>query len=189
MTAVSQSARLISPQEYLDGELVSEIRHEYFAGDIVAMAGASLNHNYIAGDIFTALNVHLRGKKCRAFMNDMKAHIHKNGDDWFYYPDVMVNCDPAGQHKYFCDTPGVIIEVLSPDTEQKDRREKRLAYEMIDALRTYVLVAQDRRELTIFRRTHEGWSREVLPDDGATLRLPELDFAMTLDAIYERTEL
>ena len=189
MSLVSQSSRWISPEDYLEGELASELRHEYFAGEVVAMAGASLNHNRIAGDIFTALNVHLRGKKCDAFMNDMKAHIHERGDDWFYYPDIMVNCDPAGQHQYHCDTPSLIVEVLSPDTEAKDRREKRLAYEMIAPLRTYVLVAQDRRELIIFRRTTEGWSREVLPDAGDTLRVPELDFALSLDTIYARTGL
>ena len=189
MSTASHLRPWISPEEYLQGELVSEIRHEYFAGEVVAMAGASANHNHIAGNIFGQLYLHLRGKKCAPFMNDMKAHVHARGDDWFYYPDVMVNCDPAGQHKYFCDTPSLIIEVLSPDTEAKDRREKRLAYEMIAPLRTYALVAQERREILIFRRTAEGWSREVLPDAGDVLRVPELDFELSLDAIYERTGL
>jgi Uma2 family endonuclease len=196
MKALGRSKHWISPEDYLEGELRSEVRHEYFAGeivpmasDIVAMARASVNHNRIAGDIFAALNTHLRGKKCEAFMNDMKAHIKREDDDWFYYPDVMVNCDPAGQHKYFCDTPSVIIEVLSPETEAKDRREKRLAYEMIAALKTYVLVAQDKREVFIFRRTDHGWAREVLPDDGDALRLPDLEFTLPLDTIYGRTGL
>lgn len=82
--------------------------------------------NYIAGNIFGELYAHLRGKTCAPFMNDMKAHVHSAEDDWFYYPDVMVNCDPAGQHKYFCNTPSIILEVLSPDSEMRDRREKRL---------------------------------------------------------------
>ena len=122
MSAVSQSQRWISPEEYMQGELLTDIRHEYFAGEIVAMAGASLNHNRIAGNIYAEMHAHLRGKCCEAFINDMKAHIHQRGDDWYYYPDVMVNCDPAGQQKYFCETPLVIIEVLSPDNEAKDRR-------------------------------------------------------------------
>lgn len=189
MSAVTQRKRWISPEEYLRGELDSQIRHEYFAGEVVAMAGASVNHNFIAGNIFAALHARLVGKKCSPFINDMKAHIQQRGDDWFYYPDVMVNCDPTGQQTYFCDTPSVIVEVLSPSTEGKDRREKRLAYEMIAALHTYVLVAQDERDVVIFRRTPEGWSREALPDDGDTLRLPELEFAISLDQIYVRTGL
>lgn len=189
MSAVSTRVSWISPEEYLKSELLSDVRHEYFAGEVVAMAGASEAHNYIAGNIFAALHGQLRGKRCAPFMNDMKAHIHHRDDDWFYYPDVMVNRESSGQHKYYCDTASVIIEVLSPETEGKDRREKRLAYEMIATLRTYVLVAQEQRELTVFRRTETGWSRELLPEDGGLLRLPELEFAMPVDSIYERTAL
>jgi Uma2 family endonuclease len=190
MSTVSDLKPWISPEEYLQGELLGEIRHEYFAGEVFAMAGASENHNHIAGNIFAALHVHLAGKKCAPFMNDMKAHVQSAGDDWFYYPDVMVNCDPAGQHRYFCDTPAVIVEVLSPESEMRDRREKRLAYEKIAALHTYALVSQERREVLIFRRKPEGgWTREVLPEAGDAVRLPELDFTLPLEAIYARTGL
>ncbi len=190
MSTATSTTAWISPEEYLRGELLSEIRHEYFAGEVFAMAGASEAHNFIAGSIFGELYTHLRGKTCAPFINDMKAHIHSEGDDWFYYPDVMVSCDPAGRHKYYCDTPSVIVEVLSPATETTDRREKRLAYEKIPTLHTYVLVAQDRRELLIFRRKPGGgWSREVLPDAGDALRVPELEFVLPLDVIYARTGL
>ena len=154
------------------------------------MAGSSANHNHMAGNIFGELYAHLRGKKCAPFMNDMKAHIESDGDEWFYYPDVMVNCDPAGQHTYYCDSPSVIVEVLSPATEATDRREKRLAYEKIAALHTYILVAQDRRELLIFRRKPEGgWLRETLTAASDALRIPELEFVLPLDTIYARTGL
>ena len=190
MSTATASTPWISPEDYLQGELLSEIRHEYFAGEVFAMAGASLSHNRIAGDIFNALQTHLRGKRCESFINDMKAHIHSEGDDWYYYPDVMVNCDPAGQHTYYCESPSVIVEVLSPATEATDRREKRLAYEKIAALHTYVLVAQDRREVLIFRRKPEGgWSRETLTAATDALRLPELEFVLPLDTIYARTGL
>lgn len=190
MSAVRETSRWISPEEYLESELLSEVRHEYLAGAIYAMAGASEEHNLITGDIFTELNLHLRGKTCRVFMNDMKAHLRLNNEDWFYYPDVLVNCDSAGQHEYYCDTPSVIFEVLSPATERTDRREKRIAYEAIPQLHTYVLVAQEIREVIIYRRFGDSWTqwtREVLPENGHTLRIPELDFSITLDAIYQRT--
>jgi Uma2 family endonuclease len=80
----------------------------------------------------------------------------------------------------------VIFEVLSPDTEALDRREKRLAYQGIPTLHTYVLVAQDKRELTIYRRGDNGWTRELLPEQGNVLRLPQIDFEIGLDAIYDR---
>ena len=193
MSAVRRPKNWISPEDYIAGELTSEVRHEYYAGEVVAMSceplamgGASLTHNVIAGNIFADLHVHLRGKKCQPFINDMKAHIHKKEDDWFYYPDVMVNCDPAGQHQFHCDTPSVIVEVMSPSTERIDRREKRMAYEKIPALHTYILVSQERREVTIHRRIGEDWTTERLPEGGDALHIPELEFTMPLDAIYDR---
>ncbi len=186
----------ISPEEYLESELRSELRHEYFAGEIFAMAGASVEHNRIAGDIFTALNLHLRGKKCEAFMNDMKAHLEREKDEWFYYPDVMVNCDPAGQHKYFCDTPAIVFEVLSESTAALDRREKRLAYQNIPSLHTYLLVDQERCHVAIYRRTPTEWTHEVIEAPGTAqltadhfLDLPEIDFRLPLSTIYERVPL
>ena len=189
MSAVHKLNDWISPADYLAGELTGEVRHEYFAGELVAMAGASLAHNRIALNLSTELSLHLRGKPCEAFINDMKAHIHKRGDDWFYYPDVMVNCDPAGQHELYCDTPSVIVEVLSPATERIDRREKRMAYELIPTLHTYILIAQDKREITIHRRRGDDWATERLPAGGPELRIPELEFAVALDTIYARTGL
>lgn len=143
MSTVRTLKTWINPEDYLRAELANEVRREYFAGEVVAMAGASDNHNYIAGNIFAELHLHLRGQSCAPFMNNMKVHIHSEGDDWYYYPDVMVNCDPAGQKRYYCDTPSIIFEVLSPETEATDRREKRLAYAKIPSLHTYVLLAQD----------------------------------------------
>jgi Uma2 family endonuclease len=186
MSAARRPSNWISPEDYLAGEIHSEVRHEYFAGEIMAMGGASVTHNRIAGEIFRALSNRLEGHPCEAFINDMKAHLRKKEDDWFYYPDIMVNCDPAGQHPYHCDTPCVIVEVMSPSTERIDRREKRWAYEMILSLHTYVLVAQDRREITIYRRDGDDWSTELLTNGPDEIRIPELSFAMTLDAVYAR---
>ena len=188
MSAVPKIETLISPEEYIAGELLSQVRHEYISGRVYAMAGTSVNHNYIAGNFFTELHVHLRGKKCAPFMNDMKARIRDARDESYYYPDVMVNCDPTGQQTYFCNTPALIVEVLSPSTEAIDRREKLNAYQRIPSLHTYILAEQDKREVTVYRRRPEGWEKTTLT--GAdTLQVPELEFSITLDAIYARTGL
>ena len=92
MSTASHLRPWISPEEYIQGELLSEIRHEYFAGEIFAMAGASENHNYIAGNVFAALHVHLSGKKCAPFINDMKAHTLAEQD----YRDFE---EPFRQHR------------------------------------------------------------------------------------------
>jgi Uma2 family endonuclease len=188
MSAIRTKEVMLSPNDYVAGELKSEVRHEYLAGRAYAMAGASTAHNIIAGNFHIELGVHLRGKQCRVFTSDMKVHIRDDGDDWFYYPDVMVNCTPAGQKEYWCDTPAVIVEVLSRDTEKTDRREKLFAYRKLASLHTYILAAQDKREITVFHRLPDGWEECILTAD-AKLNVPELDFSIGLDAIYADTDL
>ena len=189
MSAVRINEIWMSPEAYLEWQLHQEVRYEYLAGEVHMMAGASTEHNRIAGNIFGELYLHLRGKKCEPFMNDMKAHIHDAGDDWFYFPDIMVNCDPVGQHKLYCDTPSLIVEVLSPSTEQTDRREKRLSYERLPSLHTYILVSQEKRELTVFRRENFAWNKSTLTEASGVLEIPQLGFAISMDSIYARTGL
>src|SRR3954464_8722789 len=114
----------IGVEDYLEGEKVSEVRHEYIGGVVYAMAGASDEHNAIALTLASRLRAHLHGKTCRAFINDMKVRLEVAQDDIFYYPDVMVACDPRDTDRYFKRFPKVVIEVLSEATERADRREK-----------------------------------------------------------------
>ena len=92
---------LITPEEYLEGEKYSEVKHEYVAGHIYAMVGASEPHNQIAINLTTALKLHLRGGPCRVFMSDMKVRVR----DAFYYPDVLVSCDRTDTNKYYKTRP------------------------------------------------------------------------------------
>ncbi|HEY2951550.1 MAG TPA: Uma2 family endonuclease [Verrucomicrobiae bacterium] len=177
----------ITVEDYLSGELRSEIRHEFLGGTVYAMAGTSEEHNTIAGNLFAALHAHLRGKPCRVFMVDMKVRLRISLDDVFYYPDLMVACDPRDTDRFFKRYPKVLIEVLSPDTERTDRREKFLSYTGIETLEEYVLVAQDRRQVTLFRRTQQ-WHPENLAQQDQVLELTSLNFTMPLNMIYEGME-
>ena len=174
----------VTVEDYLSGELRSEMRHEYLGGMVYAMAGASEEHNVIAANLLAALHAHLRGKACRVFIVDMKVRLHISHDDVFYYPDLMVACDARDTDRYFKRYPKVLIEVLSPDTERTDRREKFLSYTGIETLEEYVLVAQDRREVTLFRRNRR-WQPEILARPEQSLQLASLDFTVLLEMIYE----
>src|SRR5258708_28293024 len=134
----------VSVEDYLATEEGSEIKHEYIDGALYAMAGASKEHNQIAGNIYAILHNGLRGRRCRAFISDLKVRLKLMGDDVFYYPDVVVGCDPRDTHRHFLRFPKVIVEVASKSTERLDRREKRLSYQTLETLEEYVLVAQDR---------------------------------------------
>jgi Uma2 family endonuclease len=175
----------LSPAEYLSREAASEFRNEYVGGRTYAMAGASRTHNIIAGNIFAALHGHLRGKKCRTFMNDMKLRLaYSNGQVVFYYPDIMVACRPEVSDTYV-EHPSVIFEVLSRDTEDVDKREKFFSYTGAASLDAYVLVDQYRRKVLVYRRVGEGWDTETLEHRSDVLFLPTLEFNLGVEAIYE----
>jgi hypothetical protein len=89
---VSKSEISISPEEYLEGEKISPLKHEYIQGQVYAMAGASDAHNLITGSFYSFLRNHLRGKGCLPYTGDMKAQIDVL--DIYYYPDILVTCDP-----------------------------------------------------------------------------------------------
>ncbi|MDP2822370.1 MAG: Uma2 family endonuclease [Sulfuritalea sp.] len=179
-------ANRISEEDYLAGEKIASVKHEYVAGEVFAMAGASKMHATIAGNIFSALRAHLRGKPCRAYISDMKVRVKASSA--YYYPDVAVTCSPrdlaVDAPAYYLEAPCLIAEVLSDSTERIDRREKLLAYQQMESLNDYLLINQDKREAEHYRRTAEGWQRDILgPDD--TLVLPSLGLELSVDRIYE----
>src|SRR2546422_1118794 len=128
MSAIPKAVDRISPDEYLEGERSAEVRHEYVDGYVYAMAGASDDHNRITRNILTALDNALQGKPCEPFATDMKVKIPPALADIYYYPDVLVACDPSDDAKYFRERPSVIFEVISPDTERVDRRGKAIVF-------------------------------------------------------------
>lgn len=186
MEALKQRA-LVSVEDYLAGEKDGEVRHEYLGGVVYAMAGASENHITISMNIAFALRQHLKGSRCRALMHETKARLSVQNEEAFYYPDVMVYCDPRDNDQSFKRFPKVVIEVLSPATESIDRREKFLNYRRIETLEEYVLVAQDKMEVTVFQRASQ-WEAQFMTEATQMLRLPSLGFAMTLDAVYDSVD-
>jgi Uma2 family endonuclease len=189
MSAIAQKTGFISPEEYLEGELSSEVRHEYLDGYVYAMAGASDDHNRIAGNIFGELRERLRGKVCEPFGSDMKLKPPPNFGHVFYYADAIVVCDPTDRSRYYRERPTVIFEVVSPQSERTDRREKAFAYREISTVKTYVIVEQDHMAISVLRRADEGWQSESLEGAEAILKLPMIGVEIPFHRIYERTTL
>jgi Uma2 family endonuclease len=183
----AESVDQITVEDYLAGESHSEVRHEYAGGLVYAMAGASEEHNIIGLNLATSLHAHVGDGPCRVFMADMKLRLSVAHDEVFYYPDLLVTCDSRDTDRYAMRYPKVIIEVLSSETERTDRREKFFSYTSVETLDEYVLVAQSRREVTVFRRSNQ-WMPEVLTNAEQTLELRSLEFATPLSAIYRRVK-
>ncbi len=180
MSAVLKDNR-ISVEEYLQGELISEIKHEYIDGHVFAMAGVSINHARIASNIVGELRQHLKDLPCDVLTADFKVNVN---DSKFFYPDVVVICDDENPENYYTDKPVLIVEVLSDSTQRKDRTTKRLAYQSLPSLQEYILIEQDFVDVEVSRRATD-WNchHYFLGDD---VYFQSLDLKLSVAEIYHR---
>jgi Uma2 family endonuclease len=173
----------VTVADYLESEKTGPVRHEYLDGEVYAMSAASRRHNIIANNLNTHLRARLRGGPCQVFISDVKVHIEPL--NFFYYPDVVVTCDPADNDEYVVSRPVLVAEVASPSTWAIDSREKLIAYRKLESLREYLLVSQDSITAELFRRDDKGnwWSEQLGAED--ELRLDSVDLRVPLSDIYE----
>ena len=176
----------IDEDEYLEGEKIADIRHEYVNGQVYAMAGSSKRHNRIALNLVIAINAKISGTSCEVYSSDIKVHIEQRNS--YYYPDVMVGCNESDNaDEYYLEKPCLIIEVLSPSTEKKDATEKLLAYQEIESLQAYLMIEQDSYHVSLIYR-QEGnhwWIKNYTElDDMISLPCPEMELSVA--DIYER---
>jgi Uma2 family endonuclease len=184
--ANSPVSPLLTADEYLEFEHTCDVRHEFVAGTLYAMADPSKSHNLIAGNLIATFHGHVRGGPCNAYVSAIKLRLKVGHDDLFYYPDVMVACEREDASEYYLQLPKLIIEVLSPSTEKIDRREKALNYRQIATLEEYVLVAQNRPHVEIQRRA-DNWQPTVVTSLDATAEFHSIGLSMPLTQIYEDT--
>ena len=173
---------LISVEDYLTGELTSDIKHELIDGCVYAMAGASANHERISGNIYRKFGNHLENKLCEPFGSDMKLRINAN----FFYPDVMVDCLFDNSEPYFTQTPIIIVEVLSKSTRKKDTTLKLLSYINIPSLQEYVLIEQDFVDVQVFRRSENWLVRHYFLGDEVTFE--SIGLTLPVEDIYHRVQ-
>lgn len=173
--------------EYLESEKDGTVRHEFLDGEVYAMSGASKRHNLISLNLISQLRERVRGDPCQVFMVDVKVFIEAL--NFFYYPDIVVACDPEDDDDYFVRRPVLVVEVESPSTATIDRREKLMAYRKVESLREYLRLSQDSINAEIHRRDDNGnwWSEQVTADQ--ELRLESVGLSVALSALYEGVEL
>jgi Uma2 family endonuclease len=173
--------------EYLLLEEIAEVKHEFLDGEVWAMAGGSPEHAAIIGNVTTLLNVQLRGQRCRVHSTELRIRVKATGLGT--YPDVTVICgrlerDPDDRTGHTAINPRVLVEVLSPSTENYDRGEKLAHYQAIPGLAEIVLVAHDRNEVEVLRREGDGsWSRHIA-GEGQAARLTSIACDLAVDEVY-----
>lgn len=178
----------LTPDEYLRAERVAETKSEYYNGEVVAMSGASLRHNRIVANLIFILSNHLRGSKCEVYPSDLR--VWNPARRSYSYPDVTVVCgEPklADEQQDVLLNPTMLIEVLSPSTERKDRGEKAEGYRRLESLREYLLVSQDRIHVERYTR-QEGrfWLLSEAADLADSLQLDAIGCTLGLDDVYAR---
>lgn len=186
----TQLNTFVSPEEYLAVERESDTKSEYFEGVVYAMTGASLRHIQIVSNLTTELTTQFRARPCRALANEMKVRLPDSRK--FFYPDVTVVCGKPLFHDERTDiilNPVLVIEVLSPSTEAFDRGAKFQAYQMLDSLNEYVLVAQDRAVVEQYVRQSDGkWTYVAVIGLESSLQLPSVECTLNLSAVYDKVE-
>ncbi|HEY9719496.1 MAG TPA: Uma2 family endonuclease [Trichormus sp.] len=175
----------LSQEDYLELEEKSCVRHEFVNGRAFAMVGGTEAHDRIVTRLTVRATLQLGQSDCRVLSCGMKLRIAASGN--FYYPDLMVSCEPYSATSLFKTAPCLIFEVLSPSTQDIDRREKLQAYQSIASLSAYAMFAQDERRVEVYKRTGTGWTPTIHTEsDLITLVCAgDLELKFSLDAIYE----
>lgn len=174
----------LSVDEYLDAEEESGIKHEYVNGFVYAMVGSSRRHNLLSVALAAMFKNHLQGTGCQIFVADMKVKAGGKKDNIFFYPDVMVTCNRHLQNRYVEEEPKLIVEVLSPSTEQHDRLSKLEAYTKIATLEEYLLVDQNEMKIDLYRRVDNRW-KLLQYSESSTLELASVDFRVPVTDVYQ----
>ena len=183
----SDSKRQYTLEEYLALERDSEVKYEFWNGEIYAMSGGSLAHDQIMGNVYDALRGQLRGKDCRIFTNNMQIKVPAAPP--YRYADGSVVCGKVEVERFngndLLMNPVLICEVLSPTTEAFDRGDEFTYYKSIPTFREYLLVAQHRAHVTHYLKQADGmWSYEEANDLAAVIQLPAIDCTLALSAVY-----
>ena len=181
---VQPSLQNLSPEEYLDLEARSDIKHEYIDGEVYAMAGSSDDHATIVINLSALLKSHLRGGQCRHFVQDLKAQITRRSR--YYYPDLMVTCDDRDKlDRYVKRHYKMIIVVLSDSTERFDRGAKFEDYRRSPSLEEYVLISQNRMNVEVYRRNAAGrWELQAY-HEGDRVELVSVGLEFAIADLYE----
>ena len=190
VAALESRRRRFTPLEYLELERRAQYKSEFLDGQIYAMAGASPRHNTIAVNTTAELVVQLRGRPCRVFGSDMKVRIPDG--QLYSYPDLTVVCGEPRYHDDHGDVllnPKVLIEILSPSTEEYDRESKFDRYDQIETFTDYLLISQSTPRIEHFTRGQEGtWVRTVSTGLDAVQALSSIECVLKLKDVYDRVD-
>jgi Uma2 family endonuclease len=178
----------LTEEEYLRLERAAQTKSEYIDGQMYSMSGASFVHGLITGNLTAELGQRLRDKLCVVIPNDLRVRITRRR--FYTYPDVVVVCGVPSFTDDEQDTllnPTVLIEVLSPSTEKRDRDFKLRHYRKIESLHEYVLVSQSEPLVQSYRRQPSGdWLLSEWEGLDGCCKIESIGAEVPLNEIYRQ---
>ena len=187
----SERTPTMSVEEYFELEENNpDTRYEYLDGYVYMMSGGSANHATISGNIYAILKNFLRGGPCRVYNSDMKVRVSEKR---YFHPDVTVTCDPRDRGTAdLIQSPRLVIEVLSPSTEARDRGRKLQCYLACPSIEEYLLVDTRSVRIEIYRKEQKKWVYDAFEaDDEVELTTLGVHFPVIdayEDVIFEKDE-
>ena len=179
----------LSVEEYLAFERASDTKHEYDDGEMIAFAGASRRHNLVGGNTFRHLGNQLEGRPCEVYMTGMRVRVAPTK---YVYPDVVVVCgEPEFADEEFdiLLNPTVVIEVLSPSTESRDRGDKLQYYSVLESVKDYQLIDQDRIRVDHYiKQSRSEWNLRVYTEAEDDIEIASIGCKLSVAAIYARVK-
>ena len=183
--------QFVSVKKYLEQEKMSLEKHEYYKGEIFAMAGAGSRHNVIFSNVFISVGNALKGKNCQPYGSDLRIHIPEN--TLFTYSDISIICGeiiPSSEDEDTAIRPTVLIEILSPATKNYDRGEKFMLYRDIKTLKDYVLMDSQSIHAEVFSINQNNlWELKEYKHLSDEFVINSIEFSLALKDIYEGTKL
>ena len=171
-------------QEYLEIEDISQVRHEFYAGEIYAMAGGTPEHAAMAAAITSLLGRQLESTQCRVYSSDLRVRVLATG--LATYPDVTVICGPSERDRESAThvtNPKLVVEVLSSGTGEYDRGEKLQHYRQIASLEAILLVDHRAPSIELWTRDGEGWAAQRF-GPGQSITLDSIACSLPVDLVY-----
>ena len=179
----SERTPMMSVEEYFElEENHPDTRYEYLNGYVYMMSGGSANHATISGNIYAILRNVLRGGRCRVYNSDMKVRVSEKR---YFHPDVTVSCDPRDRGTAdLIQSPRLVVEVLFPSTEARDRGRKLQCYLACPSIEEYLLVDARSMRIEIYRKEHNKWIYDAF-EAGDEVELATLGIRFLVADAYE----
>jgi Uma2 family endonuclease len=184
-SAIPKGDKKYSFAEYMAMEETSLEKHDFYHGELFAMAGGTTNHNSIIVNLTVALKTNKK-PDCHVFIDGIKLEIEK--DEFYVYPDLIYTCnDDVKGNDLYVKSPSIIFEVLSDSTALYDKEVKLKYYKKIESLNYYVLVAQKEIMVEVYSRIDNSqiWQYQTFENLDETIEFNRLGLVLPVAVIYE----